>query len=173
MKLIRDLNEKTILLVDENDTKVLELGFFYDEFIWTLYTNNPVCITRDIDEGFYVNLENIMRNRYMFSNSGLCYKEENKIVWLSDQHCDISDEEETDKVNRLVIIKDGDTFKIWAYNPFFSKLGIVKNMYTISFSPAGNGQESSNLDTQATFQDDVVTLYFNIYNNKKRVLSKM
>jgi hypothetical protein len=114
-----------------------------------------------------------MSSQYTFSNDGLCSKSQNEIIWFSDGYCDIDDKESTDRVNRLIIKKDYDSFKIRAINPLLSKLGIDKKMYTITFSPAGNGQYAKNINTGTTFQDDMVNLYINVYNSKSYTLKKI
>jgi hypothetical protein len=172
MKLVRNDDKKNIILYDENNNRMLELGFWTDEFIWKIYSNQEIILTRD-DELFYDNLNNIMGCQYIFSYDGLCSKIQNEIIWFSDEYCDISDKKSTDRVNRLIIKKDGDSFKIKAINPFLSKLGIDKNLYTIIFSPAGNGQYTKNINTGTSFQDDMVNLYLNIYNSKSCTRSKI
>lgn len=171
MKLIRNYDEKNITLFDENNNRLLEIGFLADEFVWTIYSSQEIILTRD-DELFYDNLNNIMSSQYIFSNDGLCSKNQNEIIWFSDGYCDIDDKESTDRVNRLIIKKDGDSFKIRAINSFLSKLGIDKKMYTIIFSPAGNGHYAKNTSTGTTFQDDMINMYINIYNSKSYKLKK-
>jgi hypothetical protein len=171
MKLVRNYDEKNIALFDENNNQMLELRFWADEFVWTIYSSKEIILTRD-DELFYDNLNSIMNSQYIFSNDRLCSKSQNEIIWFSDGYCDIDDKESTDRVNRLIIKKDGDSFKIRAVNPFLSKSGIDKEMYTIIFSPAGNGQYTKNINTGTTFQDDMVNLYINVYNSKRYTHSK-
>ena len=48
MKVIKNKKDK-ILSFLENDKSVMELSWFYDEFIWTINGVNPVVVTRDND----------------------------------------------------------------------------------------------------------------------------
>ena len=53
MKVIKNKKDKILSFI-ENDKSVMELSWFYDEFIWTINGGNPVVITRDTDETFYM-----------------------------------------------------------------------------------------------------------------------
>lgn len=67
MKLVRDLQNNRVIIYD-NDKKVLELAFFHDEFIYTFYTNNVICISKELDRVLYKSLAEIMDNKYYFSH---------------------------------------------------------------------------------------------------------
>lgn len=168
MYLIRDLEQYKLELVDDKNIKLLQMKFIADEFV--IYVCNLVTITKDIDEVFYDNLEILMNNNYSFSNP-YSKKTEDKIIWFSDEACDIEDKNEADKINRLIIRKENDCFHISCNNPFFERNRITKEYGVIVFSPAGNGQYSKNLETGTTFQDDMITLYRNTLN-KNKVLQK-
>lgn len=136
------------------------MSFFFDEFIWCFYTTDPIVITSDVDEDFFNELETVMTGRYYFGNNGLSLLENNRLIWLSDQYCDLGDEESTDRVSRLVIEKCADSYKMYTHNPFFSRMNISKSSIFIAFSPAGNGYCTKNMITGSTFQDDIVANLF-------------
>ena len=149
----------------KNDNPVMELSWFFDEFVWMVKSNEPIIITKETDEVFYENLCDLMNNNYKFYlDNKLSFKEENKLQWLSDQYVNLEDEEEIDKVNRLIIEKVDNSFIIYVNNPFLSRCGIKKRNYIICFSPLGNGYVVKNVDTGANLQDDIVTLFSNTIN---------
>lgn len=166
MKLIRDLENYKIYLVDDNDNKVLELGFFADEFIISLYTNQKIIITEQIDKYFYFNLQQIMNQNYYFDNTSLSYKKENEIRWFSDQYCDVEDVEQTSRITRLIIKEEKEQFQIYCQNPFFEKEKINIPFQMVSFSSGGNGFYSKNVDTGSTFQNDMVSAFIKTLNKK-------
>lgn len=159
MYLDRDRKNSKLSLVD-NDNEVLSMSYFFDEFIWIVNGSNPIEITHEVDEILYNNLSNLFNNEYEFNISNkLCNKSDSKIVWLSDQAVDLSDEAETDRVTRLVIEKKDNKIIIYVINPFLNKMGIVRRSYTVAFSPSGNGYMTKNVKTGLSFQDDIVNLF--------------
>ena len=164
MKVIRDKKQGRLSFMEE-DSPIMELSWFFDEFVWMVFSNEPVIITEDIDKVFYDNLCQLMNNNYKFYiDNKLSFKDKNKLQWLSDQCVDLEDVLETDRINRLVIERVNDSFVIRVYNPFLNKLGVRKSSYTISFSPAGNGYMVKNIDTDTNLQEDVVMLFSNSMN---------
>lgn len=153
---------------DKNNNLLIEQTFFADEFIWYVYGN--VEITKEENELFYEELNKIMNSQYIFQLNTISSKTNNKIIWLSDQYCDIENEESLNKINRLIIEKKNDKFIIYVENPFLNNMNIKKEFYVISFSPLGNGFYSKNFKTGSTFQDDIIFMYHNLSNNKTRVL---
>lgn len=189
----RDFENKKIVLYD-NGEKVFETGRIGAEFILCLYTNNPIVITKDVDECLYMNLSGLFENKYVFAKDWLSSKTENRIVWFSDVACDIENPVEVDSVNRLIIDKFDDEIQISYVNPFCEKCGIEKSygnsfceecgikksIAVIAFSPAGNGFVTKNIDTGSSFQDDVVLAFrralmreVDASNREKRFSSKM
>lgn len=165
MELIRDLERKKIIIY--NDGKmVLELGFFADEFTITTYTDSNIVIARETDDFLYDELTRLMENNYTFGNP-FSEKTPDKIVWFSDQACDIENKSETDKVTRLVIEREGNCFKISTFNPFFQKLGFRRNSNVVALSPLGNGFYAKNTDTGYNFQDEVVMAFKRTLNRDK------
>lgn len=59
-----------------------------------------------------------------------------------------------------------------AINPFCDKNNINKEIKVVSFSPAGNGFLTKNLETRLTFQDDIINA-FQMTLFKERVARKM
>ena len=45
MKIVKDLDNSKVIIYD-NDKKVLEMGFIFDEFVYTFYTNEPIIIDK-------------------------------------------------------------------------------------------------------------------------------
>lgn len=169
MQLVRNHDK---LELYEEDIKLLEIMFIGAELVWIIYTNEPIVIPKDTDEYFYNNLNRIMENDYLFYNK-LSSKSENEIIWFADKYCDLSNSKETDFVNRLIIKKENDNYIISVTNPYFEKNNITRVYNAVSFSPAGNGVWSLNKETNATFQDDMVTLYRNtLLKQKKKVKFK-
>lgn len=169
MTLIKNRNLNVIQLLD-GDKVLFQLGFMADEFVWDFYSSKSILLTRDIDESFYNNLNELMNNSYVFGDSlkGISFKEEERLVWLSDVYCDLSDLESINKVSRLIIEKADDAFKISVENPYIDKFDKDNNRgRCIAFSPAGNGVFTKNIDTGTTLQSDVVNyLYLNILYEK-------
>ena len=172
MKIIRDLEKKEIKLV-EKDEILFSMGFFYDEFVCSFYTESVVEIDRDTDSEFYDNLDSLMSGKYVFGNNGLSSLENDKLVWFSDQYCNFDDEDSIDRISRLVIEKDNDSFRISMINPFYERIGI-KRSKMVSFSPMGNGYFTRNILTNSTFQDDVVINLFwkSLYKDNKQYVKK-
>jgi hypothetical protein len=159
MKVIKNKKDKILSFV-ENDKSVMELSWFYDEFIWTINGVNPVVVTRDTDETFYMGLYKIMNNDYQyFIDCNLSNKSDNRIQWLSDQCCDLEDKESTDRINILIIERIDESFIIRVENPYLFENGIRRSSYTIAFSPSGNGYMVKNIETGTNFQDDIVSLF--------------
>lgn len=164
MKVIRDKKQGRLSFIKE-DSPIMELSWFFDEFIWIINSNEPIIITEDIDKVFYDNLCQLMSNDYKFYiDNKLSFKNENKLQWLSDQCVDLEDELETDRINRLIIERVNDSFIVRVENPFCIKNGINKRSFTISFSPSGNGYMVKNVETGTNLQDDVVMLFSNSMN---------
>lgn len=163
------IDDKIIQILDENEKIILEQKYFSDEFLWILY-DNKITINRETNEIFYDELNKIFENEYVFQENIPSKKTKNKIVWLSDQYCDIEDEYSLSKINRLIIEKKNNTFIIRIENPLLEKLKISKKINVIAFSPLYNGYFSRNQKTNSTFQDDIVMLYQKILHNKQHVL---
>lgn len=170
MEIIRNLEEQKLCVID-NEKKLLETGSTGGEFIIVLYTDKMITITRNIDEYLYMNLVQIMNNQYFFDNNGLSYKNDEEIVWFSDQYCDIEDEKQTEMVNRLVIKRIDDKIQITCKNPYFNRENIKKPQNIIAFSSGGNGFYSRNIDSGLSFQTDIKLAFNDIlmkeYNKAK------
>lgn len=161
MKIIRNLETNQIYIV-ENEQILLETNHIGAEFIIGIYTTNPIIITKELDEYLYINLKQILENKYLFNNNNLSYQKDNIIVWFSDQYCDIEDEEQTYKTNRLMIKKEENQIQINIINPFCKKHNIKNKYNIIAFSPCGNGFYSKNVNTNLTFQDDIIDAFYKI-----------
>lgn len=172
MKIVRDIEKKELRLV-EKDEVLFSMNFLFDEFIWSFYTESVVEIDRDTDSEFYDNLDSLMSGKYVFGNNGLSSLENDKLVWFSDQYCNFEDEDSIDRISRLVIKKDNDSFRISMINPFYERIGI-KRSKIVSFSPMGNGYFTRNILTNSTFQDDVVINLFwkSLYKDNKQYVKK-
>ena len=161
MDLIRNKDNRSLLFIEGNKV-VMELSWFYDEFIWLINVCYPIVFTREIDESFYMQLNMLMDSDYQFFiDDKLSFKEKDKIQWLSDQCCDLDNQEETDRINRLVIERINETFVIRVENPFLLKNNINRSSYAIAFSPVGNGYMVKNIEMNTNFQDDIVSLFNN------------
>lgn len=157
MKLVCDLQNNRVVIY-KNDKKVLELAFFYDEFTYTFYTNSIICINKELDRVLYESLVEIMDNRYYFSHK-YSYQKDDLIVWLSDVYCNLEDEFEKETINRLIMRRKDNNIYLSAINPFCENNNINKGIKVVSFSPAGNGFFSKNLETGLTFQDDIINAF--------------
>ena len=174
MEIKRNLETKQIHIID-NEQILLETDYIGGEFIIRICTTNTIVITKELDEYLYINLKQMLENKYLFNNNNLSYQKDNTIVWFSDQYCDIEDIEQTDRINRLIIKQDENQIEINVINPFCKKYDIQKKHNVISFSPCGNGFYSKNINTNLTFQDDIVDVFYKtlIYQcNDKKVLNK-
>lgn len=175
MELKRNLETNQISIVD-NEEILLETGKIGAEFVIYLYTEKEIIITKELDEYLYINLKQILENKYVFHSSNLSYKNNDTIVWFSDQYCDIEKQEQTDRVNRLIIKKIDNQIKISFENPFYRKYDIKRKQNIIAFSPSGNGLYSKNINSGLTFQDDIVSAFYKTiiyqYDNNRKVLNK-
>lgn len=165
MKLKRCLENNKLYILDDKGNKLLETGIIGAEFVLIIYTREPISITKELDKALYENLINIFANKYVFYNS-LCFKNEKKILWISDQSFDADDEDQIEKINRLIIEKKDKQIKLSAKNIFMQKLGIPIKTFTIAFSPAGNGHYSKNIETGLSFQDDIIIAFNKILRNE-------
>ena len=164
------INDKIVELLNENDELVLEQQFHADEFIWVVRSKEPIILHRENNETFYDELSEIMNNDYTFQSGVPSLKTQNKLIWFSDQYCDLEDEDSVKRINRLVIKKNDDTFKISVSNPFLEELNIKKSIYIIAFSPLYNGYFTRNTKTNLTLQDDMARIYQKLLHEKGRRL---
>ena len=174
MEIKRNLETKQVYITNDEQI-LLETNHIGAEFIISISTDNPIIITKELDEYLYLNLKQILENKYLFNNNNLSYQKDNIIVWFSDQYCDIEDIDQTDKINRLVIKQEENQIQISIINPFYKKYNIQKKYNVIAFSPCGNGFYSKNIETRMTFQDDIIDVFHKtlIYQyNDKKVLNK-
>ena len=164
------INDKTVVILNDKDEELIEQQFYADEFIWIIKSKEPIILNRENNETFYDELDKIMDSEYVFQEGIPSFKTKHKLVWLSDQYCDLEDIESLSKVNRLVIEKNNDSFIIRVENPMLEKLKIKKRTNIIAFSPSYNGFFSQNVKTKTTFQDDIVHMFQKILNDKSRIL---
>ena len=97
------INDKIVELLNENGELVLEQQFHADEFIWVVRSKEPIILQREGNETFFDELNEIMNNDYIFQKGVPSQKNENKLIWFSDQYCDLEDEDSVKRINRLVI----------------------------------------------------------------------
>ena len=165
VKLKRDRINKKISIVDDSDLVDLELYFVPSFFLFVFPTNKLIVINPDDDEIFYHNLEWLMNNSYEFPHK-YSKKSEDELIWLSEQCYNIDDKDKCDVVSRLIIKRINGEFYISYSNPFFEKHAIDREGI-VSFSPAGNGFLSKNIETGLTLQDDMITVFYNTLYEKK------
>lgn len=165
MLVYRCEDEKAIK-INNNNNCILEMKFISDEFVVIINTDDKITITKELDPYFYNHLSRFMENRYIFNNP-YSSKTPTKLVWLSDQYIDVDKPNGYDLVNRLVIEKVDDSFQIYYYNPFFKQLGIKKASHLIAFSPAGNGNNSKNIETERDLQTEFVSMVQDIFYKKE------
>lgn len=161
-----NINQNRVEVIIDNSV-LIEMFYIADEFVWIL-NSKEIIVNKDND--FYDKLDSIMKNNYVFQNGIPSKKDDKMLVWLSDQYCNIEDEEELDKINRLIIKRKDNCFVISVFNPFFEKFNINKSSYMISFSPLFNGFYSRNVNSGISLQDDFCLLYQELLNKKERVL---
>ena len=164
------INDKIVELLNENDELVLEQQFHADEFIWVVRSKEPIILHRENNETFYDELSQIMNNDYIFQSGVPSLKTQNKLVWFSDQYCDLEDEDSIRRINRLVIERLEDTFTISVSNPFLEELNIKRSTSVIAFSPLFNGYFSRNTKTGLTLQDDMAVIYQKLLHDRSRRL---
>ena len=160
-----DIEENSIFI--SNDDKVLEMKFIYDEFVWIMNSREMVIDKNDL--AFYEELHTIMNNNYVFGLD-YCYKDSNKLIWLSDQFCDFEDIDSLNRINRLIIDRLDDRFLIRIHNPFCENNNINKSYYVVSFSPLFNGYYSRNMESGISLQDDFCLMYQKLLRDKRHVL---
>ncbi len=164
------INDKIVELLNENGELVLEQQYHADEFIWVVRSKEPIILQREGNETFFDELNEIMNNDYIFQKGVPSQKNENKLIWFSDQYCDLEDEDSVKRINRLVIEKLEDTFRISVHNPFLEEMNIKKSIYIIAFSPLYNGYFTRNTKTNLTLQDDIATIYQKLLYERGRRL---
>lgn len=150
-----------------NDETILEMKFISDEFVWMM--NSKEMIIDHNNLYFYEELFEIMNNNYTFGNVH-CYKDSDKLVWLSDQFCDLDDIDSLSRINRLIIDRLEDKFLIRIHNPFFEENNINKSYYVVSFSPLFNGYYSRNEKNGLSLQDEFCLMYQKLLRDKRHVL---
>lgn len=164
------INDKIVELTNENGELVLEQQYHADEFIWVVRSKEPIILQREGNETFFDELNEIMNNDYIFQKGVPSQKSENKLIWFSDQYCDLEDEDSVKRINRLVIEKLEDAFRISVHNPFLEEMNIKKSIYIIAFSPLYNGYFTRNTKTNLTLQDDMATIYQKLLYERGRRL---
>lgn len=164
------INDKIVELLNENGELVLEQQYHADEFIWVVRSKEPIILQREGNETFFDELNEIMNNDYIFQKGVPSQKNENKLIWFSDQYCDLEDEDSVKRINRLVIEKLEETFRISVHNPFLEEMNIKKSIYIIAFSPLYNGYFTRNTKTNLTLQDDMAIIYQKLLYERGRRL---
>lgn len=166
-KIIKD---KTIYFYD-NDKEIMYIDYSVDECIWFFNSNEPVLITENME--LYNPLNTLMKQSYVFDNEYLKnYKDENKLVWYSDQFFDPDDEWTLEKISSLNIERRNNGFYIWCDKKLDKRINRPRKTHTISFSPGGNGRYSKNLNTNLSLQDDFVILVYQKLLTKNKILKK-
>ncbi len=168
MQLNKDRNKYSLDIKNDMGIKVFEMKFVDDSFI--VYLCESVTITKSLDEDFYNELDIIMNNDYYFS-SPYSMKDNNTIIWTSDESYDTGDNLDLSKINRLIIKKERNQFHLSYSNPYFDNNIFPKQYGVILFFQDKNGQYSRNLRTNSTFQNDMIRLFRNVIN-KNKVLQK-
>ena len=165
MEILKSINE---ISIKNKDKLLMSFQYMADEFVCLFYSEEPVVINKELDEVFYQGLMQIMSSDYRFSDNGLSIKSKDKLIWLSDQYGDLDDIDCTNKISRLVIEKNGDSFIMDSYKPYFINNNITRRPLINAFSPLGNGRYSINTSTGSTLQDDIVlNLYVPILDRAK------
>lgn len=167
------INDKIVELLNEQEELLLEQQYHCDEFLWIIRTNKPIVLERETNEIMYDKLDKIMSSNYIFQEGIPSQKTKNKLVWLSDQYCNLEDEDALKRINRLIIEKINDAFHISVHNPFLEELKINKNIYVIAFSPLFNGYFSRNQETGLTLQDDFAIMFNEILHNNPQTIKRL
>lgn len=168
MKVIRDLEQKRIFISSDDDQILMEFGFISDEFMIHLFASQ-VSISSIDDSNFYDCFSQLFQFDYQFQNP-YSKKENQKIEWFSDGYCDFEDSYSVDSMNRLSILEKDNSIIFSCRKPIFEQLGVERSDFVVSFSPAGNGSFSRNLQTGTFFQDDVIHTFWDIlkHNHKNK-----
>lgn len=147
---------------------VLQMKFIDDKFL--VFLCEPIIITKDDNEELYNELDNIIDNDYYFA-SPYSTKDNNTIIWTSDESYNTEDNLDLNGINRLIIKKENDEFRLCYSNPYYDRNILPKQYGLIFFSTDENGQKTRNLKTNSTFQNDMIRLFRNLLN-KNKVLEK-
>ena len=148
-------NDHSFCLVDL-DGMLLDMKFYADEF-GIMFYHSPITILKD-NSIFSKNLDWLMKQDYAFGHN-YSKKDANTLVWLSDQSCDLEDEESVKRVNQLIIEQKEDSFTLSVHNTFLEEIGVVQKPYFVFFSPAGNGYFSRNTKTGRFLQDEMILVF--------------
>jgi len=166
------IKDRSFSVVKDGEEKI-EFHFIADEF-GIIFSDTPVEITNE-DGTLYQNLEWLMKQNYLFSHP-YASKDENHLLWLSDQSVDLEDAEEVKRVSRMLIERKDDSFTCSCLNPFLNEMGVKCRDFVVCFSPCGNGYYTKNKETGRMLQDEVVMVFQNtlqgINMNQKKVYQK-
>ena len=164
MQIIRDNEMKTINILDNNKV-ALSIhnipGFLICDFL----SYGKLFIRKEDDESLYNNLEWLMRQSYTFSHE-LSMKDENRLVWFSENCYDINNEHEVDNTPRMVIEREDEGFSICCKRPFFEKHNI-KSESLVHFCSYGNRYECKNESTDTSLQDDMIYVFNSTLTDQK------
>ena len=161
MKIVKD--KKIIKVIDNNKLK-LAMYFVPSFFICEFPTFDKAVVRREDDEVFYSNLEWLMSQSYSFPHE-FGMKNENKLVWFSENCYNIENEFEVSNTPRMIIERGEEEFFIYCKRPFWEKNNIIRESL-VSFSPAGNGYYCINDSTGSTLQNDMVNVFNSSLNNR-------
>ncbi len=170
MRLVRDFEQHKMYLIDNNKVLV-EFFFLADEYVMVFYTKDRVAVTEDVNKDFYEMYNEVLSNSYIM-NIPYSYQSNNRIMWFSDEYCNLGDNWETSVKNRFCLEKEDNTIYFSAKNPFFDKQDILKYPRVVIFSPAGNGHYAINRKTNAYFQDDIIMIHQKMLEDKKQKIKR-
>lgn len=154
---MRIKREFSRILGEEEGKTIFEMNFFADEFAIAL-ERKSILIREEDDEVFYHNLQWFLQQNYIFQHS-YSRKEKDKLVWLSDQTCDLENEEDVKKVPRLILTQKDHSIEFTWKHPILEDLQIKRDDAFIVFSPSGNGYFSKNIGTENTLQNDIIYVF--------------
>ena len=154
------IKERAIYFYDENDNEIMYIDHSTDECIW--FFNSDKKITLRPEDELYSLINNLMNNKYSFSNDELeNRKDKNILTWYSDCYYNPDDELSTKSVSYLTIKYVDNVFKLWCVKPIYEIIGRNQEFHYICFSPCGNGKYVKNNLTGLTLQDDFI---FKVYH---------
>lgn len=166
------INNNTIHFYDNENSEIMYIEHCVDDCIWYFNSENIINVTEDME--LYNLLEKFMNQNYKFNDEVLInFKDKNKLIWYSDCYYNPCDEWSTHSVSCLNIERKDKSFKIWCTKKLDEIIDRPHKTYGISFSPAGNGKFSKNLNTGKTLQDDFINYIYQQLLVENKILKKL
>ena len=155
----KSIEKNKVFFHDDENHEIMFIEHSLDECIWYFYSNDVIVVSPDME--LYDLIAKFMSQNYVFGDAILeNYKDNNSLIWYSDCYYNPDDDWSVASVTCLHIEKSENVFKIWCTKKLDDIIGRFQGVYCVCFSPLGNGQNTRNINTGLTLQDDFVTYVY-------------